>query len=367
MALLKAEAEKLSLPMLQEGVIDNIVTSDAVFSLIPFMPISGKQYEYNREKTLGDAEYYDVSDALGESAATFDKVVTDLKRLIGQVDVDEFLEGTMSDETDQAATQIQKKSKVVGRKYANSFINGNSAVRAKEFDGLRVLIDGGLASQIDDANDAGLSYDHLDWLIDQVKVAVEGAAFVMNSRTLRGFMKLQRALGGTLPDTLTIDGRTFHQYRGRPILKNDWMPIDETVEGFSRADAPAWTAATVYALGDHVVATSGLATLVFKCTTAGTSHATTEPTWDTTVGNTTNDESPLVWTTMDATLARIILAGMDEDEGVSGLVARSDAGVKVITVGTLEDKDSVRYRVRWYCGMALKSELSVAQVRGINN
>jgi hypothetical protein len=337
-----------------------------VFALIPFMPISGKQYEYNREKTLGDAEYYDVSEELGESAASFTNVITSLVRLIGQVDVDEFLEGTMSDETDQAATQIQKKSKVVGRKFANSFVNGNSDVRAKEFDGLRYLIDNALASQTTDGNDAALSYDYLDWLIDQVKVAMEGAAFIMNSRTLRSYMALQRALGGTQPDTLTIDGRTFQQYRGRPILKNDWMPVDETTEGFSRADAPAWEASTVYSLGDHVISTTGNLTLVFKCTTAGTSGGT-EPTWDTTPGNTTTDGATLIWTTYDATNARVILCGMDEDEGVTGLVARSDAGVKIINVGTLEDKDSVRYRVRWYCGMALKSELSVAQVRGINN
>lgn len=365
MALLKAEAEKLSLPMLQEGVIENIVTSDDVFALVPFLPISGKQYEYNREKTLGDAEYYDVSETLGESAATFTKVITDLKRLIGQVDVDEFLQGTMSDETDQTAVQIQKKSKVVGRKYANSFINGNSAVRPKEFDGLRVLIDAALASQTDDASGAGLSYDYLDWLIDQVKVAMQNAAYVMNSRTLRTFMKLQRSLGGTQPDTLTIDGRTFHQYRGRPILKNDWVPVDEDIEGTSRADVSAWQATTAYSVGDKVVATSGLTTLIFKCTTAGTSGGT-EPAWDPDPGDTTADGT-VTWTTFDATNARVMLVGMDEDEGVCGLMARSDAGVKVINVGTLEDQDSMRYRVRWYCGMALKSELSVAQVRGINN
>jgi len=51
-----------------------------------------------------------------------------------------------------------------------------------------------------------------------------------------------------------------------------------------------WIANTAYALLAEVraVATpSGI--IYFECTTAGTSHATTEPTWDTTVGNTTAD------------------------------------------------------------------------------
>jgi len=365
MALLQAEAEKLSLPMLQQGVIDNIVTSDELFSIVPFLPISGRQYEYNRENTLGDAEFYDVNDSLGESAATFSKITTKLTRLIGQVDVDEFLDSTMSDETDQAATQIAKKSKVVGRKYANALINGNTAVRPKEFNGLRVLADGLQASQILDAADAALSYDHLDWLLDQIKVG-ESPVFIMNSRTLRSYIKLQRALGGTQPETLSIGGRVFMTYRGRPILKNDWMPLVEDSAGTSRDDLVAWAAATVYATGAKVKATTGNTTLLFEATTGGTSHATTEPTWDTTPGNTTSDGT-VTWTTRDATQCRVMLAAMDEEDGVTGLMSRSNGGVQVITVGTLEDKDAMRYRVRWYPGLALKSELALAQVRGINN
>jgi hypothetical protein len=46
--------------------------------------------------------------------------------------------------------------------------------------------------------------------------------------------------------------------------------------------------ATVYAVGDVVKATS-YNSHSYKCTTAGTSHATTEPTWTTTNGNTTTD------------------------------------------------------------------------------
>jgi hypothetical protein len=45
---------------------------------------------------------------------------------------------------------------------------------------------------------------------------------------------------------------------------------------------------TVYAVGDIIKPTT-YAAHSYKCTTAGTSHATVEPTWTTTNGNTTTD------------------------------------------------------------------------------
>jgi len=56
----------------------------------------------------------------------------------------------------------------------------------------------------------------------------------------------------------------------------------------------AWEAATAYTLGEFVVPTTANG-YCYECTTAGTSHATTEPTWPTTVGNTVNDNTA-VWT-----------------------------------------------------------------------
>jgi hypothetical protein len=58
----------------------------------------------------------------------------------------------------------------------------------------------------------------------------------------------------------------------------------------------AWTADTAYSLGDIVVPTAGLENgFRYECTTAGTSHATTEPTWPTTEGETVVDGT-VTWT-----------------------------------------------------------------------
>ena len=58
-----------------------------------------------------------------------------------------------------------------------------------------------------------------------------------------------------------------------------------------------WAVGTAYALGDIVKPTT-YASHSYKVTTAGTSHATTEPTWGTTNGGTTTDNT-VTWTCFD--------------------------------------------------------------------
>lgn len=57
-----------------------------------------------------------------------------------------------------------------------------------------------------------------------------------------------------------------------------------------------WVANTAYSLGDTVQPTGGGNTYVYVCTTAGTSDASTEPTWPTSgIGSTVVDNT-VVWT-----------------------------------------------------------------------
>lgn len=52
--------------------------------------------------------------------------------------------------------------------------------------------------------------------------------------------------------------------------------------------------------------------------------------------------------------------------GVStGLMGLGHGGVQIETIGELETKDATRTRVKWYCGLALMSELGLARLQGI--
>ncbi len=300
MPLLQAEADKLSNDMLVAGVIENIITSDQLFAMLPFVNVAGRVYRYNRELTLGSAAFLAVSGTVTESAATFTEVTQVLKRIIGDVDVDNFLQTVQSDTTDQAATQISKKAKTVGREYAEKLIIGDESGTPTEFDGLIELCPAGQSFAVATNGDA-LSFDHLDQLIDLVKIG-EQRVFVMNSRTRRSFIKLARGTGGIQPESLDIPGIVgpVTSYRGIPILRNDYIPLDQ-VQG-----------------------TENAATTVF-------------------------------------------LVGMDENEGLTGLMAAGQAGIEVEDIGPVQNKDSRRYRLKWYAGLALHSELAMACAIGINN
>lgn len=60
--------------------------------------------------------------------------------------------------------------------------------------------------------------------------------------------------------------------------------------------ATTWAVGTAYAAGRTVVPVT-LATYYYECTTAGTSHGATEPTWPTTPGETVNDNG-VIWKCM---------------------------------------------------------------------
>ena len=49
-----AEASKLGLNDLQAGVVENIVTVNAMYQVLPFETILGNALAYNRENALGD-------------------------------------------------------------------------------------------------------------------------------------------------------------------------------------------------------------------------------------------------------------------------------------------------------------------------
>jgi hypothetical protein len=56
---------------------------------------------------------------------------------------------------------------------------------------------------------------------------------------------------------------------------------------------PNYANSTGYSIGNLVVDSNGN---IQRCTTAGTSMSSGHPTWATTIGSTTNDTAPLVWT-----------------------------------------------------------------------
>ncbi len=304
-----AESAKLAQDELVAGVIENIITVNRMFDVLPFDSIEGNSLAYNRENVLGDVILAGVGDTFsgagaGKGAATFTKVNSNLTTIMGDAEVNGLIQATRSgDGNDQTAVQIASKSKSAGRKYQDQLINGTGA--GNEFSGLLQLCAAGQTVNTG-VNGGAISFTWLDELMDLV-VDKDGQVdyITMHARTIRSYKSLLRALGGASVNEVVElpSGAEVPAYSGVPIFRNDYIPVNQTKGGSS---------------------------------------------------NTTT-----------------IFAGTFDDgsrtHGIAGLTATQASGIQVVDVGEAEDADEHIWRVKWYCGLALFSEKGLSCADGITN
>lgn len=316
-----AESAKLAQNELIAGVIENVITVNRMFEVLPFDGIQGNSLAYNRENALGAVATTGIGDADGaigagasgtnsteraaaKNAATFTQVTSNLTTILGDAEVNGLIQATRSsDGNDQTAVQIASKAKSAGRKYQDMLINGDGSNFT--FPGLISLCASG--QQVAPAtNGQVLSFDILDELMDLV-VDKDGTVdyMAMQARTVRSYMALLRGLGGaSIGDVVQLpSGAEVPAYRQVPIFRNDYIPTDQTQGSVS-------TATTIFA-------------------------------------GTLDDGS--------------------RQHGIAGLTAEDMAGINVVDVGESETKDEHIWRVKWYSGLALFSEKGLACAAGITN
>jgi hypothetical protein len=318
-----AESAKLGLPELVAGVIESIVTVNRFFEVVPFDGIDGNALKYNREALLGPVATVGIGDTDGvigsgasggsnlterqaaKNAATFTEVTASLTTIMGDAEVNGLIQATRSsDGNDQTEVQIGSKAKSAGRKYQDMLVNGDGT--NETFPGILSLCAAGQTVAATGANGDPLSFETMDEVTDLV-VDKDGDVdyFIMHKRTIRAFKALLRALGGAgINEVLELpSGKTVPVYNGVPIFRNDYLPINQTTGGS--------TTTTTFFAG-------------------------------------TLDEG-------------------GRQHGIAGLTAANAAGVVVEDVGTHFEKDERVWRVKWYAGLALFSELGLACAAGITN
>jgi HK97 family phage major capsid protein len=300
-----AESAKLSQDMLVQGVIENIITVNPFYDILPFQSIDGNSLAYNRENVLGATQWTGQGDAIsaGKAAATFTQITTGLTTLVGDAEVNGLIQATRSNINDQKAAQVASKAKSIGRAYQDKMING---------DGTNNTITGllGLATAAQTktgaTNGSDLSYDLLDETMDKVSDKDGQVDYIMmNARTIRSYYALLRALGGAgIGEVITLpSGKQVPSYRGVPIFRNDYLPVNQT---------------------------------------RGSSTACT---------------SILFGTVDDGSMSH----------GIAGLTASGSAGISIEELGASETKDETITRVKFYNGLANFSEKGLAMLNGIKN
>jgi hypothetical protein len=222
-AVTLAQSALLSENDLQQGVVETFVIESVVLDAMPMESISGNAFAYNEEATLPGVEFRAVNAAYTESTGTVTQKTESLVILGGDADVDTYIVRTRGNVNDQRAVQERLKVKAAVYKYQDAFINGDTAVDANSFDGLKKRITG---AQIIDAAVNGLPVlgaddaarhaflDQLDALI----AAVAGGADVlyMNNLILAKIKSSARRIG-TWTSTIDDFGRTIDRYNGIPM------------------------------------------------------------------------------------------------------------------------------------------------------
>lgn len=220
-----AESAKLSQNMLVQGVIENVITVNKMYSVLPFNGIDGNALAYNRENALGDVDVFGVGDTItSKAAATFTQVTSQLTSIIGDAEVNGLIQATRSNINDQKAVQVASKAKSAGRKFQDMLINGTGS--NDEFEGLASLV---AAGQTVAGGTAALTLEMLDELLDKVVDKDGEVDFItMSSRELRAYYALLRSLGGaSIGETVTLpSGVQVPAYRGTAIFRNDYIPTN---------------------------------------------------------------------------------------------------------------------------------------------
>jgi hypothetical protein len=306
MALTLAEASKLSNDLLMQGVVETIVKDSPVLQELPFIEIVGNGLTYNRENTLPSIDFYDVDDTWTESTPTFTQVTANLKIMGGDADVDNFLKATRNNIQDLEAAVVELKAKALQQKFEEVFIYGDTSVNAKQFDGLRKIINTAQAgSQVIAMGSTGdtLTLDKLDELIDAVKGG-KPDMLLMSRRSRRKINALVRAAGGMIETNQDRWGNFIQLWDGVPIGVNDWILDTHVLSSGVETDTTGGTCSTIYAvqLGEGAL-----------CGLTSPGYLQAEP------------------------------------------------------IGSLETKDATRTRVKWYVSLALFSSIKAAALIGVQD
>ncbi|MGD6831429.1 major capsid protein [Sutcliffiella halmapala] len=305
MAITLLESAKLSQNTLKKGVSETFVLNAPVLQMLPFMEINGNAYTYNEEATLPGVSFRGVNEGYEESTGTVNPKTESLVILGGDADTDKFIAQTRSNINDQRAIQTGLKVKALAHKFQDTFFNGDTAVDAKSFDGLKKRLTG---NQVIEADSNGYDVntepqnrllEMLDALIYQVSGKAD--ALFMDSKTMLKIKSIARQLG-YFDTSLDAFGRSVVSYDGVPFFEAGENAQGVKVIGHDETQGTANNSTSIYAVK------------------------------------------------------------FGADEYVSGL---TNGGVQVYDLGELESKPAYRTRIEFYNGIGIFNGKAAARLKGL--
>ena len=356
MAITLAEASKLSNDILLIGVIETIIKDSPILQNLPFIEIVGNGLTYNREKSLPVVAWYNENEQWGsETPPQFTQVTAGLEILGANADVDNFIKATRSNLQDIEAAVIELNAKAVRHEFEDTFVNGLGTSGAKDFAGLDAMIpvhsdwEASTAYSVGDIVHPttwnGLRYEcttagtsdsgEPTWPV------VEGETVDDNTATWT-CRRSQLVSMGTNGGTLTLaklDELIDKVLGGKPDLLLMSRRSRRKLNALSRA-AGSYLQAERDEWGMFIELYNGIQVAVSDWISDAK-----------TVGSSTDCST---------------IYALQMGEGA--LCGLSSPGlIQVERVGQLESYDATRTRIKWYCGLALFSQVKLGRLIGVRD
>lgn len=252
-----SEYAKLENDMMKSGVMEHILTADALMPFLQFKSIEGNAFLYNRESTLPTTAFHAVGDTWANTEATYAQKTATLQIVGTQSNLDRYAMQTRSSQNSQESVVLAGMAKSLARKIAQKVISGDSGTTSTEFEGLtslcitdtrHIMMDNGSSPTTVAGSETELTLDRLDEMIDSVMDGQQKPdVLIMNTTMRRKLSSLSRATGsGVLMNSLDEFGRMVSRYDGIPIVLTNWITNAEQYE-----NADGWgssTATSIFAV-----------------------------------------------------------------------------------------------------------------------
>ncbi len=204
-------------PLLDMMVFDNVVT-----------PIGNTlAYTYNRVTTLPTAGFRAINTEYTAQEAVTTQYTTNLKPFGGKFQVDRVIQNNVRGITDQITFQLQQKIQATKALFADTFINGDSAVAENSFDGIDKAVTGSStevnpSAAIDLSSSANITANGAAFMdmLDKMLSLLDGtpSGILVNKSLMAIINGIARRSGYFSTSEVDAFGKPVTKYAGVPFI-----------------------------------------------------------------------------------------------------------------------------------------------------
>lgn len=305
MPITQSQAALHTTNMVKKGVLKEIIREAPVLQDMQWIDVVGNAYQYTRQSTLPDVQFYSPNEVWTESTGDVTQHTAVLRIMGGDADVDNFLRQTRSNYTDIEAETIEDKATAAKHTAMDSIYYGDNSANPKQFDGLAKIVSTITAQQIHEGSGStgsALNASNLDLIVHKVR-AGKPQMLTMTREIHARMAQYLRAKNNLFTTDRDKYGNWMTMWNGMRVEYDDFLTQTETI-------------------------TSG----AFSSKTGGATSS--------------------IWALRF---------------GLKDFLGLQSGGLSTKKLGQLESKDAVRWRVKWYISCALMRTIAVGWIDGITD